>query len=72
MDLPVRIIGLGISPEEIGLRWLFVQRKRNWAAKKNNQSSSIKHFFNSEDPSIYGVNGCPSESWNKAWELAVR
>ena len=72
MDLPVRIVGLGISPEEIGLRWLFVQRKRNWATKKNNQSSSIKHFFNSKDPSIYGVNGCPSESWNIAWELAVR
>ncbi len=29
MLLPVEIIGAEISPEEIGLRWLFVQRQRN-------------------------------------------
>lgn len=37
MELECRIIGVGLSAEEWGLQWLFMQRARNLARKKRDQ-----------------------------------
>ena len=68
MLLPVSLIGIGLSVDEFGLRWLLVQRARNLARIRSSASKVV----------LYGIQDVPQGvlcksfiDWESAWEAAL-
>jgi hypothetical protein len=59
-----RSFGLGIGPDEWGLRWLLIQRAREQARKKRPQPFTI--FRSPKDPPPLGASCADFESWSYA------
>jgi hypothetical protein len=68
MLLPVSMIGVGLSNDEFGLRWLLTQRSRDLARLKTNTSSvrlyGCKYVLS-------GVVGVDFSDWDLAWDAAL-
>ena len=77
MLYPVNFIGVGLSQVEIGMRWLLVQRSRNFARvskKGRNKDMPIVKFFGDKDPRIHGVEFQCSKTkidYDQLWENAL-
>ena len=64
-----RSFGLGIGPDEWGLRWLLIQRDREQARKKRPQPFTI--FRSPKDPPPLGASCADFESWSYAAQAVL-
>jgi hypothetical protein len=64
-----RSFGLGIGPDEWGLRWLLFQREREQARKKRPQPFTI--FRSPKDPPPLGASCADFESWPYAAQAVL-
>jgi|LakMenE18May11ns_1017448.scaffolds.fasta_scaffold9900865_2 hypothetical protein len=77
MLYPLTFIGVGLSQVEIGMRWLLVQRSRNFARmskKGRNKNMPLVKFFGDKDPRIHGVEFKCSKTkrdYDQLWENAL-
>jgi hypothetical protein len=77
MLYPINFIGVGLSQVEIGMRWLLVQRSRNFARmskKGRNKNMPLVKFFGDKDPRIHGVEFKCSKTkrdYDQLWENAL-
>jgi hypothetical protein len=67
MLLPVRFIGVGLSVEEIGLRWLINQRQRNLSRINKHDSQIIYTRMKKPELIPWGCVIQDFESWDSAW-----
>ena len=72
MLYPLTFIGVGLSQVEIGMRWLLVQRARNFLHVPKDQVP-VTEFYGTEDPGIPGLvwkktdmKGVYDQMWNAA------
>ena len=74
MLYPLTFIGVGLSQVEIGMRWLLVQRSRNFARvskKGRNKDMPIVKFYGETVPCIHGVEFQCSKTkrdYNQLWK----
>lgn len=66
MVLPVQVIGAGISEHELGLRWLFVQRQRNFQRHPEN-GPPIFHRELQPFAGPWMSDVVDHSSWSQAW-----
>lgn len=70
MLLPVEVIGAEISPHELGLRWLFVQRHRN-LQQYAPDSLPVIHRKAASCQLPWKSRTQEYSSWNEAWSAAL-
>jgi hypothetical protein len=70
MLYPVTFIGVGLSQVEIGMRWLLVQRARNFLRVPKDQMP-ITEYYGPNDPGIPGLVWKMPDNYDQMWKSAL-
>jgi hypothetical protein len=71
MLYPLTFVGVGLSKVEIGMRWLLVQRSRNFRNMPDNQKP-VTEFYGPENPEIPGLSWKGDKSdFAQMWKSAL-